>query len=323
MSFLQSLVERASRLNKRIVFPEGDDPRVQTAAERLAREKVARPILIGSSGASMAGVEFIDPASSEKRRAYAALFHERRKAKGATQHEAQQIVLRPLYFACLMLANGDADGLVGGASNTTAETVRAAIYCIGVRPDFRLVSGFMVLIHPDTRFGSQGVMVVADPAVVPDPNSSQLADIAIAAAENGARFLSDPPRVAMLSFSTKGSAKHPMADKVIEAVRIIRARKPDLLVDGELQADAAIVPSVGQSKAPGSPVAGRANVLIFPDLNAANIGYKLAERMGGVQSLGPFLQGMLKPANDLSRGCSADDIFYTAAITALQAGGEA
>ncbi len=319
-AFLQSIVARARSLRKRVVFPEGDDERVRVAAERLARDKVVEPVLISSNN-GIPGVSFVDPAASHKRETYASIYYARRRAKGLTEQEAHRIASKPLYLASLMLANGDADGLVGGALNTTAETVRAVIQCIGVHSDHRLVSSFMVLVHRDTQWGDRGVMIFADPAVVPDPTAHQLADIAIATAKNAARILTDVPRVALLSFSTKGSAAHPMAEKVIEAHRIVQVRAPDISVDGELQADAALVEAVGRSKSPGSPVAGRANVLIFPALDAANIGYKLAERLGGCLSLGPFLQGLNMPANDLSRGSSVDDIYYTTAITALQAEG--
>ncbi len=320
-AFLANVAERARALSKRVVFPDGDDARVRATAQRLAADKIVQPVLI-SADDGVPGVEFVDPKTSTSRGSYAAIYHERRRAKGVTEHEARQIASRPLYFASLMLAAGDADGLVGGALNTTAETVRALIHCVGVHADFRLVSSFMVLVHNDAQWGDNGVMIFTDPAVVPDPSADQLAEIAIAAASNAGRILREQPRVALLSFSTKGSAKHAMAEKVIEAHRIVQVRAPGLSVDGELQVDAALVDAVGRSKAPGSPVAGRANVLVFPALDAANIGYKLAERLGGCISLGPFLQGLNKPANDLSRGSSVDDIYYTAAITALQAAGE-
>lgn len=306
---------------KRIVFPEGSDERVIAAAARLAREQLITPVLLGMAPASPpAGVVFLDPAKASDAAKYARIYYERRRAKGLTEVEAAAVARKPLYFAALMVAAGDAAGFVGGAVNTTGETVRAALQCLGAAANIQTVSSAFIVCVPDRNFGHDGVMAFADCAIVVEPTPVQLAEIAIATASTTRALIGVEPRVALLSFSTKGSAEHPLAAKVIEALRILEARAPDLIVDGELQADAALIPRVGEYKAKGSRVAGQANTLIFPDLGAGNIAVKLVERLAGAVTLGPFLQGLSKPANDLSRGCSADDIYGTAIVTALQAG---
>jgi phosphate acetyltransferase len=317
--FMAGLIQRARKLKKTIAFPEGEDARILEAAARLAGEGIARPVLVGVKPAKTPeGVTFIDPAQSPLLRKYAAIYYERRRAKGITQMEATAMARRPLYFASLMVAAGDADGSVGGVANSTADTVRAALHGVGPDPRARLVSGVFIVALQDGSLGHKGLMTFADCAVVIDPTAVELADIAIATADSTRVLLNTEPAVALLSFSTKGSGEHREVAKVREALQIVKARAPDLNIDGELQADAAVSEVVGRSKAPGSPVAGHANTLVFPNLSSANIGVKLVERLGGAMAIGPFMQGLAKPANDVSRGCSAEDIFNAAVVTALQ-----
>jgi len=323
-TYIAAQIERIRRFpaRKKLVFPEGNDPRILEGAARLAAEGLVEPLLVGKppAGAS-AGLTFIDPAESPLAEKYTRLYFERRRAKGITQMEAAEMAARPLWFAALMVTAGDADGTIGSAVFTTAETVRADLQCIDMRPGFRRLSSVHIMAVQDRRYGCDGLLAFSDAAIQVEPAPVELAEIAIATAQTARAVFNTEPAVALLSFSTKGSAKHPLVDKIVETLRYIRHRAPDLHVDGELQADAALVPAVGQSKAPGSTVAGRANVLIFPDLNSANIGYKLVERLGDGALLAVLFQGLAKPANIVSRGCSAKDVYTTAIITAVQAEG--
>lgn len=326
---METIYAKAIAAKKRVTLPEADDVRTVTAAQKIIEQGLAEVILINSeekiaAAAAQAGIDvpkcrIEDPATSPLREKYASVFYEMRKHKGITPEKAFEIVADPLYFGCMMVHEGEADGQVSGATHSTADTVRPALQILKTAPDCKLVSSFFVMIVPNCEYGENGVFIYADSGLVINPNADELAEIAIQSAKTMRTLLGFEPRVAMLCFSTKGSASDPIADKVIEATRIAKERRPDILLDGELQGDAALVEWIGQKKSPGSPVAGKANVLIFPDLNAGNICYKLTERLAKAEAYGPVLQGLRKPVNDLSRGCDAFDIVNVAAITAVQA----
>ncbi len=329
MSVIDRIKAKARNNIKTIVLPEGDEPRTVQAAAKIREDGLARPVLLGNftkiketalnTSTDIEGIEMIDPVESPKAQIYAKALYELRKAKGLTEDEAAKLVADPMYYAVMMVRFGDADGLVSGAVHTTGDMLRPALQIIKTKPGMKVVSSSFLMDFPNKNIGYEGLLVYSDCVVVPCPTAEELACIAVSAAETAKNLCGiEEPKVALLSFSTKGSAKHELVSKVQEATALAHELAPDLCLDGEMQFDAALIPEIGASKAKGSPVAGHANVLIFPDLQAGNIGYKITQRLGGAEAIA-VLQGLAKPCNDLSRGCSVDDIVTTVALTAVQA----
>ena len=329
MSFIEKIKQRAKNQIKTIVLPEATDIRILKATETVKQEGYAKTILIGDeeqvrkiakqNTIDIEGIEIIDPLKSERTQEYAQKLFELRKAKGMTEEQAQKLVLDPVYFGMMMVKNEDVDGLVSGACHSTSDTLRPALQILKTAPNTKLVSAFFVIVVPNCEYGSNGTFIFADSGLNEEPNSDALSEIAISSSKSFEQLVGEKAKVAMLSYSTYGSAHSASTEKVIEATKLVREKAPELLVDGELQLDAAIIPEVAEFKAKGSPLKGEANVLVFPDLGAGNIGYKLAQRLAKAEAYGPLCQGIAKPVNDLSRGCSASDVAGVIAITAVQA----